>query len=66
MHNEDLCGRDYHDNPGGDTCHATGQTYAELDFFNIGTHEDDEWKPFLNEGTYLEWMGCNGRSIPEN
>ena len=47
-----------------DTCHATGQTYAELDYFNIGTEERDQWVPFVNEETYLEWMADNGRPIP--
>lgn len=65
MHNEDLCGIDFPDNPGGVTCHATGRTYSDLDYFNVGTNEVDEWKPFFNGETYREWMEANGRAIPE-
>ena len=46
------------------TCHATGQTYAELDYFNIGTEELDEWVPFVDEETYRTWMADNDRPLP--
>tara|TARA_R100000231_G_scaffold106688_1_gene78981 strand:- start:597 stop:803 length:207 start_codon:yes stop_codon:yes gene_type:complete len=65
MTDEDLCGTDLPDNPNGVTCHATGRTYQDLDYFNVGTDERDEWEPFLNEETYLDWMKANGREIPE-
>ena len=47
-----------------DTCHATGKTYTELDTFNIGTEELDEWKPFVDEETYQAWMADNNRPLP--
>ena len=48
----------------GNTCLLTGRTYSELDFFNIGTDERDDWKPFVNEEAYHEWMDNEGRELP--
>jgi len=50
----------------GDTCHATGRTYAELDHFNIGTAQNDEWKPFVSEEIYRDWMFGKGRPVPKH
>lgn len=49
----------------GDTCRATGRTYLELDYFNIGTNARDEWAPFVSESAYVRWMKENGRYIPD-
>jgi hypothetical protein len=49
----------------GDTCLRTGQTYAELDYYNIGTNESENWKPFVNEDAYLAYMADLGREIPD-
>ncbi len=48
----------------GDTCHATGKTYLELDYFNVGIDGCDEWVPFVNERVYRTWMRNQDRLIP--
>ena len=63
MDNEDLKGRDQPDHP-ADTCLWTGQTFSELDHYNVGTDEHDKWMPFVSESAYLAWMADAGRSIP--
>ena len=63
MDNCDLNGRDRADGR-GDTCAWTGRTFAELDRFNVGTAERDEWLPFVSESAYLSWMHDAGRPIP--
>lgn len=54
----------HHDYPTGDTCLATGQTYAELDRFNIGTDTGQDWQPFISESEYRWWMRLEDRPIP--
>lgn len=61
--NEDLNGSDNLIGS-GDTCGWTGETFAELDRFNVGTDERDEWMPFVSESAYLAWMESEDRPIP--
>lgn len=65
MNNEDLCGFDRPDSPtGGMTCLFTGKTYSELDVFNIGSDNAEQWEPFINEQAYYNWMEKQGRKLP--
>ncbi len=48
----------------GNTCLATGKTYAELDAFNIGTEDTEDWQYFVSEDAYRQWMQDQGRVLP--
>jgi len=63
MYNEDRNGKDQLDSR-GDVCGWTGEIFAELDRFNVGTDERDEWMPFVSESAYLAWMESEARPIP--
>ena len=44
------------DYPAGDTCLETGQTFDELDYFNIATNDGEDWKPFISESAWRSFM----------
>lgn len=63
MDNEDLNGRDEPNCP-ANTCLWTGRLAMDMDHYNVGTDERDEWMPFVSESAYLAWMESEGRTIP--
>ena len=56
MSNNDLNGRDEPDYPNGLTCLETGQTYSDLDCFNIDPDGGENWQPFVSESAWMTYM----------
>ena len=47
-----------HEDPlhGSDTCLETGQTFDELDYFNIAIDGGEDWQPFFSESAWMDYM----------